>query len=359
MNIKIRLLDDNEISIVNEVYNTAYGNIRPDSYFEWEFIKGPSGKAIYVIAEDLDKTGNKIIGTQAAIPLYIISSEGKRILTAKSEDTFVHPDYRGHKLFDKMYEVLFDQCKNHGIEYIWGFTYAKKPFLKLGFTIPFDTIQGLLVFKWLPSYKYFSSLNEKNSISDKVKILALTFLASCKWKSIALSSFFKKTIIKIEKPTLTNRKELYYETITENKELWCIDQNQQYLNWRLDENPYDNLYEQISVSDGATNFISGLINIRKEKFAYLEDLFISKVADKKQIIGLAKTVSKKESIHTFRFWGFDTNSHNKKEIELLRKAGFLFVKKGTSFVWKELVSGPVKIDPNNLLLSRLYTQGNR
>src|SRR6185295_7655042 len=102
MNIRIRLMVDSDTKSVNEVYNKAYGNIRPDSFFNWEFIDSPWGKAIYVIAEDLDKQGNKIIGTQSAIPIVMTDGE-KELLTGKSEDTFVHPDYRGQKLFDKMY----------------------------------------------------------------------------------------------------------------------------------------------------------------------------------------------------------------------------------------------------------------
>lgn len=128
MNIRIRLLLDSEYATVNEVYNEAYGNIRPLDSFKWEFVNGPWGKAIYVIAEDLEKQGNKIIGTQSAIPMVFINGKGETVLTAKSEDTFVHPDYRGHKLFDRMYELLFSECKNAGIQYLWGFTYARKPF---------------------------------------------------------------------------------------------------------------------------------------------------------------------------------------------------------------------------------------
>src|SRR5882757_10267707 len=107
MNIQIRLMRDADIGDVNEVYNSAYGNIRPRAFFEWEFLHAPSGRAVYVIAEDLERKGNKVIGRQSAIPLYFVNGAGHRILTAKSEDTFVHPEYRGHKLFDKMYDILF------------------------------------------------------------------------------------------------------------------------------------------------------------------------------------------------------------------------------------------------------------
>ena len=74
MNIKIRLMNENEAEQVNSVYNNAYGNIRSLNYFEWEFIRGPWGKAIYVVAEDIDKSENKIVGTQCAIPIVFVDT---------------------------------------------------------------------------------------------------------------------------------------------------------------------------------------------------------------------------------------------------------------------------------------------
>ena len=79
MNIRIRLMNEGEENEVNEVYNIVYGDIRPLSFFQWEFLNGPWGRAIYVIAEDLDKVGNKIIGTQCAIPIILVNQKGQEI----------------------------------------------------------------------------------------------------------------------------------------------------------------------------------------------------------------------------------------------------------------------------------------
>jgi hypothetical protein len=139
-----------------------------------------------------------------------------------------------------------------------------------------------------------------------------------------------------------------------------LDQDQTYLNWRIDSNPYRNSYKQILVSsDSGRKTIGGLLNYRTENFAYLEDLLFGKLAEKKQILGLVKACVFEKSIHSMRFWGFDSNPQNKKEIELLEKSGFIFVKKGTSFVWKSLSPVEPGILPENILLSRLFTQGNR
>lgn len=362
MNINIRLLKDNEVNAVNEVYNNAYGNIRPLESFMWEFVNGPWGKAIYVIAEDLDKVGNRIIGTQSAIPMVMINGKGERVLTAKSEDTFVHPDYRGHKLFDKMYELLFDECQKSGIQYLWGFTYARKPFLKLGFSIPFDTIQGLYIINPLASFQYLSSLNQSNNLKDKAKIFALAFGGFFNRIFYQFSGHGKKQ--KVFGKDFELKTSLIESHLKKYESLWSIHQTKDYLDWRLKLNPFQNDYIQF-VGYSQSNQIDSatLLNFRKEGFAYLEEINFLDVDQTKScfdlILAAIKFSKSERKPFLLRFWGFDVNATSLKEIELLKKLGFIFIKKGTAFVWKDLANGKGAIKPENILLSRLLTQGNK
>jgi GNAT superfamily N-acetyltransferase len=174
-NIIIRLLHETDIDKINAFHNRIYNDDRTREKFAWEFFDAPAGNAIYVVAED---TGNnKIVGTQCAIPVYLKSVGGQLILSAKSEDTLVDPDYRGMQLFEKMYDFLFDSCKKKGILYIWGFTPALKPFLKIGFEAPYFHHQSLMAINILKSYKYISGLNPKNKSLDKLKIFGMTLLS--------------------------------------------------------------------------------------------------------------------------------------------------------------------------------------
>lgn len=357
MNINIRLLENSELELANKVYNDAYGNIRPDNYFKWEFVDCPSGKAIYVIAEDLDKKENKIIGTQCAIPIEFIDSSGSIILTAKSEDTFVHPDYRGQKLFERMYELLFEECKKSGIAFLWGFTYAKKPFLKLGFEIPFETLQGICVKNPFKTYKYLINLNKANRFIDKLKIFGFVNLA---W--IYSIKRFPQELIRlseIENTKIPQKLDLVNSILNLKDVSISIKQDEDYQRWRINDNPYANNY--IQFSDSLNYCLIG--NSRPEGFAYIEELLIDPLLNKKEQLALVNSFTKKlfESENKFciRFWGFNTNTYNKNEIKLLKKNGFVFIKKGTSFVWKNLGIYSDKIDAFNLLLSRIYTQGNR
>lgn len=78
--------------------------------------------------------GQKLVGTQTFIP-YRARVAGKEILSAKSEMTLVNPAYRGKNIFDALYERGFAICEQIGIECVWGFTSAVKPFSRVGFQI--------------------------------------------------------------------------------------------------------------------------------------------------------------------------------------------------------------------------------
>ena len=357
MNINIRLLNFSELKSANRVYNDAYGNIRPDDFFQWEFVNGPSGKAIYVIAEDLDKTENRIIGTQCAIPIEFIDDNGSVILTAKSEDTFVHPDYRGQKLFERMYDLLFEECKKSGIAFIWGFTYARKPFLKLGFEIPFETLQGICVKNPFRTFKYLSTLNQANKLIDRLKIFGFTHLA---WLFSFKRFSFNTILLNCRHENIVPDKLGLIKRILDLTDLsLSIKQDERYQDWRINQNPYSNNY--IEYTEDLKYCLTA--NLRPEGFVYIEEILINPNLSWSEKVRLIKAFTNKlfykNNNFCVRFWGFDTNSYNKIEIKLLKKAGFVFIKKGTAFVWKDLGIYSDKIDAFNLLLSRIYTQGNR
>ncbi len=128
---------------INDFYNRLHNSDRSIEQFRWEFHNGPVMTGIYIIAKDTEK--DTVIGSQAVIPINLVTANGEIILSGKSEDTLVDPNYRGKRIFNNMYEMLFDECTKAGINYIWGFTTAKKPFLKMDFEIPWSHSQTLIV----------------------------------------------------------------------------------------------------------------------------------------------------------------------------------------------------------------------
>lgn len=358
-NIEIALLNDSEIDEVILFYNLLYKGKRDKEKFVWEFYNAPAGKAIYVVAKDTDT--QKIVGTQCAIPIELITANDASILTAKSEDTLVHPDYRGLNIFEKMYQLLFEKCRENGIKYIWGFTSAKKPFLKLGFSIPFDHSQSLLVTDVFSSYNYLSKLNSKNNFLSLFKILSLCVVSK-------LTSL-KRILISEKTVDATFSYSEYKKTQVENNELinaackgFWIKQDLSFLEWRIVNNPYHEKIYNIYFYRGTTIVANLIFNHHKDGVWYLiTDTYSNTITDEQRIAILNKAIrlllaKEKNKVKLIRTWDFSHNKCGKKEISIRKQAGFTHIERGISLVWKSL-------DDNNVLnvtdfnLSRIATQG--
>jgi hypothetical protein len=353
MAVEIRLLKQSEIALANDFFNTVYGTHRTLKNFEWEFISGPRGRAIYVVAVDTDSPTTKIVGIQCAIPLELVSNTGEIILTAKSEDTLVHPGYRGQKLFERMYDLLFTECKRAGIKYIWGFTPALKAFERIGFTAPFTTSQAVLVLNPLKAYQHLSSLNPANKAIDKFKIAGLSFLC------------WMKALFKISGNQLIVNKSAHFNTdaslqkyYPSSQKFYFIRQDAAYIKWRLLDNPFNNNYisYQIQLRD---TFSTVLINLRSG-VSYIEQIFFDPSLSFRERVKVVQNVVRILSAHetpVIRVMCFTNNNEGIEMIRLLEAACFVYLDKGHHFVWKVL-DDTAPIEVNQIMLSRLFTQGN-
>lgn len=356
MAIVIRRLLDSEIALANGFFNSIYKTNRLLDHFRWEFLEGPNGPAVYVIAID-DSIGShkKIVGIQCAIPLNLWTVRGDTILTAKSEDTLVDPEYRGKKIFERMYELLFQECKKAGISFIWGFTPARKAFERIGFQIPFQAHQALMVFEPVKAYSYLSSLNSKNRTSDRIKIAGLTFLSR-------LFSVFRSRDsnynFEVEKNQIGS-KEATIEKLCRGSKLFYLKMNDEYIRWRINENPFKNQYENYQFfSDGAI-LADIVLNFRPEGFGYIEQIvFGHDVPEevKKQIILHVIGIMRKR-VAFIRVLCFDINPELRFQTSLLKKCGFIVLRRGSHFVWRS--TDGVDMNPNNIFLTRFFTQGNQ
>lgn len=354
MAIEIRLLQNSEAELANNFFNEIYRTNRTIENFRWEFIDGPKGKAIYVIAVDTSEISFvKIVGIQCAIPLEFMRDDGSYILTAKSEDTLVHPGYRGQKLFERMYDLLFEACRKAGVQYIWGFTPALKAFVRLGFEAPFKTTQAVMVFKPLKAFNHLVRLNPANKLTDKFKIsgfVLMSYLAGLK------RFFIKSAGENLEEVTLTD-KERTIKMFYPNSNLSFLRLNEAYLHWRLLKNPFGNRYRNLLGKTEPSADI--LINIRAE-VSYLEQMLFR--ADltfehRQQFLRGALDKLAETGTPVVRAMCFENNEEMRGQIRLLRKIGFIHLNRGNYFVWKPL-GADNSVSVGGIFFSRLFTQGN-
>lgn len=353
MAVDIRLLQEHEIVLANNFFNAVYKINRPLENFRWEFLNGPSGKAIYIIAVDTAVTDQtKIVGIQCAIPIEFISSKGTIILTAKSEDTLVDPSYRGQKIFERMYDRLFDECRKAGIQYIWGFTPAQKAFERIGFEIPFKTEQALLVFNPFKAYRYLQQLNAQNTLADRFKIFGLSMMAWIKGFKRHLVPAAKSTVREVP---LANKSPLF-QKLYGHHDYYLLNETDPYLDWRLRQNPFSNHYTGIQFTDGDAITGDAILNAR-ENVSYVEQILS---ATPEVITPMLVTLTRKARKHgtpLVRALCFSTNTELKEQGRALTKAGFTYLRRGNYFVWKSLDESNT-IKPQQVLINRLFTQGN-
>ncbi|HPM32227.1 MAG TPA: GNAT family N-acetyltransferase, partial [Chryseolinea sp.] len=316
MAITIRLLQNQEVELANTFFNKVYQVNRPIENFKWEFLDGPFGKAIYVIAVDETSiTTTKIVGIQCAIPIELISSKGKIVLTAKSEDTLVDPAYRGQKIFERMYELLFDECRKSGIQYLWGFTPAQKAFERIGFEIPFKAEQALLVFNPLKAYYYLKSLNAKNTSVDKLKILGLSILSWIK----GFNRYFISLKDSDLREVLIRKKNDVFQTSYSDKDYFTLNETDGYMKWRIDQNPFQNGYSCFQLHKNEKVSIDVILNVRAN-VAYLEQMFSCQNETAPVLASLAANASKK-NVPLIRALCFSTNEELVLQGNQLTKAG--------------------------------------
>lgn len=357
MAIVIRLLKKNETELANDFFNAVYKINRPIKNFNWEFVECPWGSAVYVIAVDESITAyTKVVGIQCGIPIELISAKGDILLTAKSEDTLVDPAYRGQKIFERMYDLLFEECKRAGIKFIWGFTPAKKAFERIGFQVPFMAHQALMVFNPVASYNYLSRLNPQNRTIDKVKIAGLTFLSLLtSFKALVTPS---SKALSAKQLNISSKKEII-QKLTPGSPLYFLNMDEKYLEWRIGRNPFHNDYENHQFFHGDTLIADVIVNFRKAGIGYLEQIIFSDEASwdlkKGVIVHIVQRMKKKVNI--IRVLCFDINETLGSQEALLKQCGFLILNRGAHFVWKSLGSDDIK--PDGLFLSRLFTQGNQ
>lgn len=350
-----RLATANDYENINNFHNRIYQKNRTMDQFLWEFHDCPFGKSIYVIATD----GDKVVGTNCVIPIVVTNATGELILTGKSEDTLVDPAYRGQNIFNNIYDYLFEQCSNEGIKFIWGYTSAKKPFQKIGFTIPFDQQQSLIVNGIVDSYRYLSTLNPQNKLKQKAQILALCILSKIKsWKGFFAVQKPQSKIVADKKIT-HQTSDLIAASCSNNPELFYILQNKEFQQWRIYDNPNFHKVHTYSAFDSTEKLVALIVlNSYPNGVAYIiQSSFDAAISDKEKvrILKYAYKSLFNQGIKLIRNWHFDSNPINREEIDVFKKANFVLLKKGVGFVWKEIDT--TTLNPNNFLLSRISTQG--
>ena len=357
--IIFRTLTVDDIPAVNVFYNNYHKANRTAEKFRWEFMQGPHGKGIYCLAL-MAETG-RIIGIQGGVLIEMLLADGKKVLTIKSEDTLVDTAFCAEmkikKVFRDLYAFFVTCCREQGAVSIWGFTWATASFDRIGFQIPFDAGQALMVIHPFKSFKNLSGLNAKNNLFSKLKI---SMLVATSWTLGWQSRCFRTMDGLTMDEGIRSNEELFTELVKTNHDLVFMKQDEAFLTWRLKDNPYALEYSVLNVSLKGQFIAQVITSIHPNGQGFVEQFLatpeVSLKIRKKILKAAVNHLSEKGAIH-IRVLTFAGNTVNRQEVNLLKSSGFFLLNKGMGFVFLPLNEPPAPA-PGQYLLSRIYTQGH-
>jgi hypothetical protein len=355
--IQYALLDDSHRNEAIDFYNEIYTAKRTRQNFDW-LMEGPVAKTIYIVARDTINN-NQIVGLQCAIPIFMANNLGKKVLTAKSDDTLVHPAYRGRKIFKYMYELLFDICHKAGIEYIWGFTDAEKPFKAVGFETPYPICKSYFMVSVKDAFKNLIASNP-NDKSHHFRALTFVLLATIK----SMKYFFinkKLTKFKVESVWIDDLDTLVRSHYKTHQDLFFMSfDEQKYLEWRILKASSVDRYRVFALRD-MDKILRGyiLFSMDAENIAHLMfELYDEKLSETDIISFLSYSIKcvSDEKVAMIKAWNFDTNAYNKKTMSRHSSVGFWHIQRGMSLVWKTL-GNEASLEVNNVNFNLLASLG--
>lgn len=368
MPLETRLLNDSEYKAVNDFYNSTSHIGRPApsiprsySDFCWEFIACPNGKALYAGAWEIEEGKDPVlVGVQSVIILKMISADGAQSLCAKGEGTLIDIKaiikFKKTDILRELFDILIVECQKKGVQFLWGFNNIPASYHRLGFENPFKSYHGTLVLKPFKAYQNIVSLRSKKSALDNFKIAVFSGLSSL--LSIQRTFLLSKINSYSVRSEIDENQTLFQKAASAGELIFLL-QDEEYLKWKISQNPYPITYRSYQFTDANNSLMAQIICGIQKDVAFIEQTLFDKQLDKKTIRSFLKSILrslKKENICLVRYTGFRQNDMNAREMDLLKSLGFIFTGKGEWFTFKNL-SDHSDLRPENIYLSRLYKQG--
>jgi len=240
-NIISRKFAEKDKKELNELYNLVTGRSRTVEKFEWEWLATPEGWGSMWLLEDTDE--GKIIGHHGLIPIKF-SYFGSPILTGKTENTMMHPHYRGKGIYYP-FEVKFCEEAKERFQLLyttWAVAEHGNIRLKLGYAIVGRYAKYVKATK-----KSYLDKQLANTIRREVRnrFIAALLIGISRVGSVFLMPFFSRggsldRTVKLEKvtdiETVAGELDKFWE-FNKGKFGITADRNSQYLKWRIFDNP--------------------------------------------------------------------------------------------------------------------------
>jgi GNAT superfamily N-acetyltransferase len=371
--MEIRLIAEGEGQLCNDFQNRLHRTGRTLPQWQWTFAENNyhHSPIPYAIAKD----GDRIVGTQALIPIRMADNDGI-YWTAKSEESLIDPDYRGTGVFESLYELLFEYADRHEFAYIWGMTSSKaaiKALQRFGFSAPARTEQVFMPF-WSRASSNVPKTNgtdPRKGLSGGVKTTALhtAYRLAKSYSSLKVALGKTRASSKLDIRTLDKPCEQAGDLCRRFVNTWggtTIYRDAEYLQWRVFDNPYlravfKAFYRQEELA-GWVAFAMG-----DDGMGYVVDLMIAGDESRHAAEQLIKTMLLESIIGTrnmgatgLRLWRVNNHPLDKLVYRAARSLGFYNIKRGDTCVLYNCAASAQRASCDRFddwFVSRIITEG--
>jgi hypothetical protein len=322
----------------------------------WQYHNGDYSTGLF-----FTQNNDRYIASQGMIPIYL-SIKGKKTLTAKSESSFLLPEFRGKGIFEDLYFHTIETSKKDGIKLIWGFTALSNVWRN---KLKFDVDDGIiheseLQIRFLKSIS--STWRSNQSYITKAKLSLKAILALTKGRRIPkATNEYTAELLDIKNGShLEAILELYKKWEINYPTFISIHLNHEYLTWRISNNPMIN-YKIIGIHKNQQLVGLGIVNDTSNK-AYLVDFIVPKKEYLPHCFNELLRFSKRfHSISHLIYWASYKNEYTHQIHALCESFGaFRYVNNSMNFVIKNTEETATNtIDFAEFCINGLWTEGFR
>ena len=365
MSVIIKFLKRESISKVLHFFNSAQSDIlqnnnRSQEEFEWLFFNSYYKPSLYAVASESES--DEIIGTYAGIFIPMVAKNSDRIITIKGEDTLISLDVMirlgKRDILKELLQTIIEKSKDDNAMIFWGFSNAKSAYRRCGFKIVTQIKGSFYVTKPIKFYKNRVELFPQLKLIKKFQLFLFAWFnfLTIKLKSVNTGGYSLRRI------TFDEMDEKALVSFIPD-EVYATFLNKDFLRWRIMENPSPLQYGFLEFRDNKGMLAAYFIfSSNKEKIFFIEQfLFDRQLTDNKKVrvMKMALSYCRRQNAIMVRAMGLTHNKLNRHEMKLFTKTGFYFFNnpEESFFVFKDLSEHG--INPEDIYLSRLNTQGIR
>ncbi len=272
--MKIRPYKQGDEQEILKLFHLSFGKQMTNEYWNWRFANNPFSDAMQI---HLMWDNDLLVGHYAVSPTQFFVS-GEQVMGALSMTTMTHPEYGGKGIFTALANSLYEQLKNSGYKFVWG----------------------------------FPNINSHYG-----------FVKNLKWKDIGITPMHSLSVNAL-RPTSNNNYRLLNGfdssvvlTLKDDASI-ALNKTKAYLNWRYVDNPFAE-YKIIQMEQGATIVYKKIVSFQDPSKFEADILEINFLNDVQQLQALLNVILREEpEVVRFNLW----YSLHESNYLLLEKIGF-------------------------------------